>query len=82
MKNRLKILLLTEYFPPEIGAGSIRAHELAHRWSKDSEVTVLTAFPNYPTGIIPQKYRGRLFSREKKDNFCIECGKNLNIKKR
>lgn len=69
MNNRLKILLLTEYFPPEIGAGSIRAYELARRWSRESEVTVLTAFPNYPTGIIPQKYRGRMFSREKKDNF-------------
>jgi hypothetical protein len=55
MKTRLKILLLTEYFPPEIGAGSIRAQELARRWSRESEVTGLTAFPNYPTGKIPQK---------------------------
>jgi len=71
MANKLKILLLTEYFPPEIGAGSIRAHELASRWSGESEITVLTAFPNYPTGIIPQKYRGRIFIRERIDNLEI-----------
>ncbi len=61
-----RILLLTEYFPPEIGAGSTRAFELSRRWSEtDADVTVLTGFPDYPDGVIPEPYRGRLLMKEK-----------------
>jgi glycosyltransferase involved in cell wall biosynthesis len=61
-----RILLLTEYFPPEIGAGSTRAFELSRRWSdKEADVIVLTGFPDYPDGIIPESYRGRWLMREK-----------------
>jgi len=28
------------------------------------DVRILTAFPNYPTGIVPEEYRGRFFARE------------------
>ena len=66
MNNRVKILLLTEYFPPEIGAGSTRAFELARRWSESgADVTVLTGFPDYPDGIIPEPYQGRILMKEK-----------------
>lgn len=63
--NSPKILLLSEYFPPEIGAGSTRAFELCRRWTdKDAEVKVLTGFPDYPDGIIPKPYRGRFLMHE------------------
>jgi glycosyltransferase involved in cell wall biosynthesis len=71
MNKRLKILLLTEYYPPEIGAGSIRAHEFARRWSDKADITVLTALPNYPTGIIPEEYKGRFFVKEEKENYTL-----------
>lgn len=58
----MKILLLTEYFPPEIGAGSTRAYEHSYQWVKNGhDVTVITGFPDYPDGIIPQKYKGYKF---------------------
>ncbi len=58
----MKILLLTEYFPPEIGAGSTRAYEHSSQWVKSGhDVTVITGFPDYPDGIIPQKYKGYKF---------------------
>ncbi len=58
----MKILLLTEYFPPEIGAGSTRAYEHSSQWVKNGhDVTVITGFPDYPDGIIPQKYKGYKF---------------------
>lgn len=58
----MKILLITEYFPPEIGAGSNRAYEHSYQWVKNGhEVTVITGFPDYPDGIIPQKYKGYKF---------------------
>jgi glycosyltransferase involved in cell wall biosynthesis len=67
-----KILLLTEYFPPEIGAGSTRAFELSRRWSDTgADVTVLTGFPDYPNGIIPESYRGHWLMKEKMGNIQV-----------
>jgi len=56
----MKILVITHYFPPEIGAPSARLFEMASHWVKEgNEVTVLTAFPNHPTGVIPDEYKGK-----------------------
>jgi len=61
----LKILLITEYFPPEIGAGSNRAFELSKRWiEKGASVTVITGFPDYPDGVIPEEYKNYKFLQE------------------
>ncbi len=61
----MNILLLTKYFPPEPGAGSTRAYEHARRWVKSgANVTVLTCFPHYPNGIIPEKYKGMNYLEE------------------
>ena len=61
----MHILVIAQLFPPDMGGGSTRAYNavkglvsLAH------EVTVITAFPHYPTGKIPKKYRHRLISIE------------------
>jgi putative colanic acid biosynthesis glycosyltransferase WcaI len=59
----MKILYVSQYFPPEMGAPAGRASELSRLWIEDDhEVTVLTGFPNHPTGIIPPDYR-RKFRR-------------------
>ncbi|HXM23194.1 MAG TPA: glycosyltransferase family 4 protein [Terriglobales bacterium] len=59
----MKILYVSQYFPPEMGAPAGRAAELSRLWVEDGhEVTVLTGFPNHPTGIVPPEYR-RKFSR-------------------
>jgi len=57
----MKILYLSQYFPPEMGAPAGRAAELSRLWADDGhEVTVLTGFPNHPTGIVPPRYRRKL----------------------
>lgn len=57
----MNILYVSQYFPPEMGAPAARVHELARCWvAAGHVVTVLTGFPNHPTGIVPQEYRGRL----------------------
>jgi colanic acid biosynthesis glycosyl transferase WcaI len=57
----VRILYVSQYFPPEIGAPSVRVHELARMWVEQGhEVTVLTGFPNHPTGIVHRQYRGKL----------------------
>lgn len=57
----MKILYVSQYFPPEMGAPAARVAELSRHWAQDRhEVTVLTGFPNHPTGIVPAEYRRKL----------------------
>jgi len=44
-----------------MGAPAARAAELASHWAQAGhEVSVLTGFPNHPTGVVPPAWRGRL----------------------
>ena len=57
----MKILYVSQYFPPEMGAPAARAAELSRHWASDGhEVTVLTGFPNHPTGVVPLGYRNKM----------------------
>jgi colanic acid biosynthesis glycosyl transferase WcaI len=57
----VKILYVSQYFPPEMGAPAARAVELARHWVRAGhDVTVLTGFPNHPTGLVPEEWRPRL----------------------
>jgi len=57
----VKILYVSQYFPPEMGAPAARAAELSRHWARmGHEVTVLTGFPNHPTGVVPEDWRSRL----------------------
>ncbi|MDR3270404.1 MAG: glycosyltransferase family 4 protein [Peptococcaceae bacterium] len=54
----MRILILTQYFPPEPGAPQVRLKELALGLRRAGhEVTVMTSVPNYPDGVIPPEYR-------------------------
>jgi len=56
----VKILYVSQYFPPEMGAPAARVAELSRLWADDGhEVTVLTGFPNHPTGIVSREYRSQ-----------------------
>jgi len=57
----VKILYVSQYFPPEMGAPAARAAELSRHWARmGHDVTVLTGFPNHPTGVVPEEWRPRL----------------------
>src|SRR5437764_15340470 len=44
-----------------MGAPAARAAELSRNWARDGhDVTVLTGFPNHPTGVVPGEWRARL----------------------
>ena len=61
----MKLLILTQYFPPEIGAPQNRLYELALRLQKNGiDVSVLTAMPNYPQMKIHQNYKGKCYCKE------------------
>ncbi|MGJ5642988.1 glycosyltransferase family 4 protein [Formosa sp. S-31] len=55
------VLIITSYYPPEIGAASNRIYHLAHGLkNKGFKVAVATPLPNYPTGKIFKAYKGQL----------------------
>jgi glycosyltransferase involved in cell wall biosynthesis len=68
----VRIAYISHYFVPEPAAPAARVHELARVWVRAGhQVTVLTAFPNHPTGTIPSEYRGRLWSTECLDGIRV-----------
>src|SRR5262245_29779351 len=45
-----------------MGAPAARAAELSRHWARmGHKVTVLTGFPNHPTGVVPPEWRSRLW---------------------
>jgi glycosyltransferase involved in cell wall biosynthesis len=68
----MRIMIVTHYFPPEIGAPQVRLSALAAAWAADGdEVTVVTGIPNYPTGVVPPEYRGVIRRCERRDGYRI-----------
>jgi colanic acid biosynthesis glycosyl transferase WcaI len=68
----MKILFFCQYYPPESNAPAIRTSEMAERWVfAGHDVTVLTAFPHHPTGVIPPRYAGRFFMRETRNGVKV-----------
>jgi glycosyltransferase involved in cell wall biosynthesis len=68
----MRTLVVTHYFPPEIGAPQARLSEFARLWAEaGDEVTVLTGMPNHPTGVVPKAYRGQLRIEETVDGYRV-----------
>jgi colanic acid biosynthesis glycosyl transferase WcaI len=71
----MDIVYICQYFPPEMGAPAARASELARYWTRAGHnVTVLTGFPNHPTGVLRPEYRSRfrrLVCREDVDGINV-----------
>jgi glycosyltransferase involved in cell wall biosynthesis len=67
----MRIGILTQYYPPEMGAPQARLSHLAAQFvRRGHEVVVLTAMPNYPGGRIFPGYGG-LWRRETRDGVSI-----------
>lgn len=68
----MRVLYLSQYFPPEIGATQTRAYEMARGLvAAGHQVTVIGEFPNHPTGVIPPAYRGKLAERSTLDGIDV-----------
>src|SRR5690554_4910927 len=61
----MRLLIVTQYFPPEMGAPQARLYELARRLhERGHQITILTAMPNYPTGKVFKGYHWKLRKTE------------------
>lgn len=68
----MRILILTQYYPPETGAPQNRLSDFAKRMARSEHtITVLTALPNYPKGEVFEGYRGRFMMREKIEGVSV-----------
>ncbi len=68
----MRVLLLSQYFFPEVGATQTRMYEFARALvRRGHEVDVLTEFPNHPAGVMPPEYRGRWFEEDRTHPFRI-----------
>ena len=69
----MRIVILTQYYPPETGAPQNRLSDLADRLKKaGDDVEVWTAMPNYPVGEIQKAYKGKLFFSEIQDGITVK----------
>jgi colanic acid biosynthesis glycosyl transferase WcaI len=67
----MRILIITQHFPPETGAVR-RLFEFGRYFVRQGhEVSVTTAIPNYPDGVVPPKYRGHFFYREEMEGVKV-----------
>ena len=66
----MKILFVSQYFPPEVCAPANRTYELSREWRRlGHDVTVLTAFPHHPRGVKQPQDRWALTRRERVDDI-------------
>lgn len=67
-----QVLFISRYYPPEKAAAAVCVSEFAKRLVKlGYQVTVLTTVPNYPNGIVPPEYQGRILQEEMLDGVRV-----------
>jgi colanic acid biosynthesis glycosyl transferase WcaI len=68
----MRILYLSQYFPPEAGATQTRAYETARNLVRlGHHVSMLAEIPNHPAGVIFPEYRGKLIDRSDLDGIDV-----------
>jgi glycosyltransferase involved in cell wall biosynthesis len=66
----MKILFITDNFPPEVNAPATRTYEHCQEWLKNGvDVTVITCNPNFPHGEVYRGYKNRLYQKENIDGI-------------
>jgi len=68
-----KILIISNYYPPEKGAAANRIEQLALKLNQNNYlVTVICPLPNYPKGELFPEYKGRFSVTEKIQNVTVK----------
>ena len=65
MTRTLDIAVISQFFTPEMGAPAARFHDFGRLLvQRGHRVRVITGFPNSPSGVVPEAYRGARSRRE------------------
>ena len=68
----MKILFLTDNYPPEVNAPASRTHEHCKAWvNSGHQIVVITCAPNFPDGVVFGGYKNKIWSREFVDGIEI-----------
>lgn len=68
----MKILFLTDNFPPEVNAPASRTFEHVKEWHKAGhDITVITCAPNFPKGEVYAGYKNKLYQTEMMDGIKV-----------
>ena len=68
----MKILFLTDNFPPEVNAPASRTYDHAKEWVKaGNEVTVITCAPNFPKGKVYEGYKNKFYQTGMMDGIKV-----------
>jgi colanic acid biosynthesis glycosyl transferase WcaI len=68
----MHILVVCQFWPPEMGAPASRFYDFGRHWTAcGHRVSVVTAFPNFPSGVIPPAYRGKAYQHEVMDGINV-----------
>jgi len=68
----MRILFLTDNFPPETNAPATRTYEHCLKWvDMGHKVTVITCFPNFPKGKVFQGYKNKIYQKENFDGMNV-----------
>ncbi|MGK0390605.1 MAG: glycosyltransferase involved in cell wall biosynthesis [Maribacter sp.] len=68
----MKILFLTDNFPPESNAPATRTYEHCMEWlKKGADITVITCAPNYPKGEVFPGYKNKWYQKENMDGIKV-----------
>ncbi|MFK7755330.1 MAG: glycosyltransferase family 4 protein [Flavobacteriales bacterium] len=67
-----KLVILTQYYPPETGAPQNRLHSLSINMKKQGyDVSVFTGMPNYPKMELHDEYKRKWFGKETIDGIVV-----------
>jgi len=70
--RRLRILIISQYFPPEVGATQSRMQAFAeYLAARGHSVTVIAEFPNHPRGVLPPGYRGHVLDDDRSNPYRV-----------
>ncbi len=68
----MRILFLTDNFPPETNAPATRTLEHCKKWVEIGyQVTVITCFPNFPKGKVFEGYTNKIYQEENIDGINV-----------
>lgn len=61
----MRLLVISAFYPPETGPAATRMKYVTEGLAAmRHEVSIIAGLPNYPTGVVPPEYRGKLIKRD------------------